>query len=68
MQTRKLSMIETATNQIIGILLCLLITHYLLPLILVEGSWLSSIGITSIYVVQSLVRSYTLRRLFTRLS
>jgi dipeptide/tripeptide permease len=65
MQKKTHSLIEAFTNTFIGLLLNMSINHYLLfPILGVEVGWGGSFAIASFFVVVSIIRGYTVRRLF----
>ena len=59
-QSKKSSIVEISLNTGSGFLVSLVITSLLLPYMEAVGA----IGITSIFTVVSLIRSYTWRRFF----
>lgn len=65
-QTRRGSLIEAAVNIAAGIGLSFGLNMTLLPALGVEISTAQNVAATVLYTVASLVRSYTLRRIFNR--
>jgi len=63
-QSRRMSLVEVATNYIIWITLSLLITYYLMPIWGLEQSVSTAMWVTAVYTVASVVRLYILRRAF----
>lgn len=66
-QSRKGSLLEAVANIAVGFGIAMLTTHIVMPwfghhLTLSDNFW-----ITAIFTVVSLVRSYTLRRVFNRM-
>jgi hypothetical protein len=66
MQTRLMSWVETVVSTASGFVVSYLITLFLLPAMGFPVSHGQSLGIVSIYTVASLVRSYVVRRMFSR--
>ena len=66
MQTRRASLLEATTNVACGILVAWAVTFAVFPWFGYEARWDKSLGISLIFTVISLLRSYLLRRLFTR--
>ncbi len=68
MQSRRLSAVEAIANFAVGYGVAAILTLLVLPLFgyLVTGS--DALGISAIFTVASLVRSYVLRRVFDKLS
>ena len=66
MQSKRLSMIETATSTAIGFVVAFATTQLVLPLYGHQVTYGENWQITSIFTVVSLVRGYYVRRLFTR--
>jgi hypothetical protein len=66
MQSRRHSLLEACTNVAAGILVAWAVTFAVFPWFGYEARWDKSLGISLIFTVVSLVRSYLLRRLFNR--
>lgn len=64
MQSRRLSAAESVVNVAVGYMISLLLTFTVLPLFGYAVTAAHSAGISAIFTVASLVRSYLLRRLF----
>lgn len=62
MQTRKLSLIEAATNTAVGFVLSFALQSWIFQ----ELSHGFNLGVTAAFTVLSLVRGYVLRRAFNR--
>lgn len=67
-QTRKGSAAEAVINMLVGLTISMIANALVFPLYGFHPSLLDNIGITLIYTVISLARSYCLRRLFNRWS
>lgn len=67
MQACQLSMIEAATNVVAGLLLALLLQLLLSELLDLRLSIGDNVAITAVFSIVSLVRAYTLRRLYNAL-
>jgi hypothetical protein len=65
-QSRKRSAIEAWTNTIVGIVLNMTGTHFVLAAMGLPFSWNQNIILTAVMVVLSTTRSYTIRRLFAK--
>jgi heme/copper-type cytochrome/quinol oxidase subunit 4 len=64
MQTRINSLIETAINIIIGFIVSVILTAYVLPFYGHDVSFSHNIQITMIFTIASLIRGYFVRRFF----
>ncbi len=64
MQTKLMSVVETITNQAIGLCLSALIWVTIGPLFGYAVLWLDAFGFSSVFMVASFVRSYIVRRAF----
>ena len=64
MQTRRMSAVETVANVAIGYAVSLAATALVLPAFGYPVSGSSAVGISAVFTVISLVRSYVLRRAF----
>ena len=67
MQSRRLSAVEAAANIAIGYLVALALTATVLPAFGYNVTTGDALGISLVFTVASLVRSYALRRLFNRI-
>ena len=65
-QSRRMSLVEVATNYAIGIALSWLITYYLMPVWGFEQSVSAASWATAVYTVASVVRTYAVRRVFNK--
>lgn len=64
MQSRRMSAYETATNYTVGFTVSWLIGWYVLPMWGFEQSASAATSITVICTIVSVIRSYTVRRIF----
>lgn len=64
MQTKAMSAVEAATSTVAGFLVSLVLTFTVLPAFGYPVTPSHGIGITAIYTVASVVRSYAVRRVF----
>ena len=67
MQRKSHSALEVVANLLTGIVISWLLTFYVLPVFGLHPSVSEASFITLIFTVASIIRSYTLRRLFNRL-
>jgi hypothetical protein len=67
-QTRLQSLIEALVNMVIGFGLSLLVNQLVLPMFGYDVKLGESLIIVTIFTVVSIIRSYTLRRVFNRLT
>lgn len=67
-QTKKQSWLEAITNTLIGFVISLLATFFILPLWGVESTAGQNLGITIFYTGISVLRSYVIRRFFNKKS
>jgi hypothetical protein len=67
MQTRLMSLIEAITNVVVGLIVSLVTQLLVFPLYGIEVSFSANVQIMLIFTVVSIVRSYALRRVFTRI-
>mgnify|MGYP001594639349 CR=1 FL=1 len=67
MQSPLMSAVETATNLIVGYLGAIALTMTVFPALGHDISWSHATIATAPYALWSLVRGYSLRRLFNRL-
>lgn len=68
MQSRWMSLVESATNIVVGYCLAVLTQVLVFPLFGVSVSLGENLGIGAVFTVVSLVRSFVLRRIFNGLS
>jgi predicted membrane protein len=68
MQTKKHSHYEVLTNQILGIVIGWLIVYFIFPLMGVETNYIHATASTVIFFISSYIRSYTVRRLFNKVT
>ncbi len=66
-QSKRMSMIETATNVVVGLAISYSVQLVVFPWFGIHISHSTNASITAIFFVASLVRSYTIRRVFNRL-
>jgi predicted membrane protein len=66
MQSKSMSLIETTASTVIGFLVSLVVTHFVLPLFGHAITFSDNLYITTIFTVVSIIRSYCVRRLFNR--
>lgn len=64
MQSRVMSAVEAATNIGVGYLIAVILTYTVLPLFGYQVTGTDAMGISAVFTVASLLRSYALRRLF----
>lgn len=67
MQTKLGSLIEALAGTAVGMLISVIVSHYLYPLYGWTPSLAVNFEITAIFTVVSIIRGYVLRRIFTRL-
>ena len=68
MQSRWMSLVESATNIVVGFGLAVLTQVLVFPLFGLSVSLSENLGIGAVFTVVSLVRSFVLRRIFNGLS
>ena len=68
MQSRWMSLVEAATNIVVGYGLAILTQVLVFPLFGLSVSLGENLGIGAVFTVVSLVRSFVLRRIFNGLS
>lgn len=68
MQSRRMSLVESAANVVVGYGVAVLTQMMVLPWFGLYATLNQNLVMGSIFTVVSLVRSYALRRLFDRLS
>lgn len=67
MQTKWQSLVEAATNTLIGYLISVGVGQLVYPLFGYEVTIMDNMGLTAIFVAVSLTRSYVFRRVFNRI-
>lgn len=67
MQTRLMSLVEAVTNVVVGLIVSLVTQIVVFPWYGIEVSFATNVQIMLIFTVVSIVRSYALRRAFTRI-
>jgi hypothetical protein len=67
MQTRRMSAIEAAANVAVGYGVAVLATAIVLPAFGYQVTAQHALGISAVFTVVSLARSYALRRVFNRI-
>lgn len=65
-QSRRLSLLEAATNTAVGYALAVATQYAVFPAFGLRVGFIENLGIGLIFTAVSLVRSYALRRLFNR--
>ena len=68
LQSRWMSLVESATNIVVGYCLAVLTQVLVFPLFGLSVSLGENLGIGAVFTVVSLVRSFALRRIFNGLS
>ena len=66
MQSKKLSIIESVSNTVIGLLTSFLIQIIIYPILNIEVSINQNIIITFVFFIASIIRGYVVRRLFNK--
>lgn len=67
-QSRRFSAFEAVTNVVVGLIVSVIANHLVFPIFGFVPSLSQNIAITLIYTAISLIRSYSLRRLFNWIS
>lgn len=67
MQNKKHSFIEAISNTVIGLLFSFTIQTIVYPMLGLDVSVKQNLTITGVFFIASIIRSYLLRRVFTRL-
>jgi hypothetical protein len=67
-QSPAISMLEAVANVLAGFLIALLGQQLILPLFAIHVGLAAHFGIATLFTLQSLVRSYLLRRLFNHMA
>ena len=68
MQTKKLALIETIVGVITGFIISFILTATVFPLFDINISIETNLKVTIIFTIVSIVRGYTLRRIFNRIA
>ena len=63
-QSKKLSLIESSTNTIVGLLTSFLIQIIIYPILNIPVSFGQNIIITLVFFIASILRGYAIRRIF----
>ena len=66
MQSKKLSLIESVTNTVIGLVTSFLIQIIIYPILNIPVTFSQNIIITLVFFVASILRGYLVRRLFNK--
>mgnify|MGYP003631072227 FL=1 len=66
-QTKKQSIIEVIANTVVGFIISVGVSVLLFPLMGIPVTFGENIGITLIFTVISLVRSFVMRRIFNKI-
>ncbi len=67
-QDKRLSLLESICNQILGILISLAVWVFvIIPIWDLEFTMYDNLAVTAIFFITSFTRSYVLRRLFNKL-
>ena len=67
MQSRLMSLVESVANIAVGIIVAFVSNAVVMPLVGMQMSVGQNVALTTIFTAISLVRSYTLRRVFNAL-
>lgn len=67
MQTKKLSLIESITNTVIGLITSFIIQLIIYPILDIPVTLSQNIIITFVFFIASILRGYIIRRYFTKL-
>jgi len=67
MQSKKLSVIETITNVITGLIISFLIQLAIYPALDIKVSVNQNLIITAVFFIASFIRGYVIRRIFTKI-
>lgn len=68
MQSKKMSIIETLTGIILGLVTSFLIQIIIYPLLGIKVSLNQNVLITIVFFIASFIRSYLVRRLFNKIN
>ena len=66
-QTKKQSIIEVIANTVVGLIISVGVSVLLFPLMGIPVTFGENLGITLIFTVISLVRSFVMRRIFNKI-
>jgi|TARA_R110000822_G_scaffold12473_7_gene45134 hypothetical protein len=66
-QTKKQSIIEVIANTVVGFIISVGVSVLLFPLMGIPVTFGENLGITLIFTVISLVRSFVMRRIFNKI-
>ena len=66
MQTRKQSALEAVTNVLIGYTVAIISQLIIFPVFDIEVTFSENLAIGAYFTIVSLIRSYTLRRIYNR--
>jgi len=67
-QTKKLSILESVTNTIVGLIVSFLIQLFIYNLLDIKVSFGQNIIITLVFFIASIVRGYIIRRVFNKIN
>jgi len=67
-QSRRMSLVEAVTNNVVAFVLSVVINQYLMPIFGFYVTLTQSVVIVLVYTFASIIRSYFLRRVFNKLS
>lgn len=67
MQTRRQSLIEAGTNTVVGYIIAVLLTYFIMDSWGHTFTWSQSMQYVACFMAVSIIRGYLLRRLFNRL-
>ena len=67
MQSKKLSVIESITNVITGLIISFLIQLAIYPALDIKVSVNQNLIITAVFFIASFIRGYVIRRIFTKI-
>jgi predicted membrane protein len=65
-QTKKQSLLESATNTAVGFVISLIATFIIFPLVGFESSFSKNLIVTAFFTVVSLATGYFIRRFFNK--
>lgn len=66
-QTKKQSIIEVIANTVVGFIISVVVSIFVFPLMGIPVTFGENLGITLIFTVISLIRSFAMRRIFNKL-
>jgi len=66
-QTKKQSIIEVIANTLVGFIISVIVSVFLFPMMGIPVTFGENLGITLIFTVISLIRSFVMRRIFNKL-